>query len=470
MPHRLLLRMLCWCALLGWIRPSPTQAQDTLRVGLAEAVQRALEHSPEVGQARADLAYAQARNRLARASRFLTEFQAQTAHAAAPGLIIPEDNTYPTDALYLNPDVRNDWDDLRPFNRVEISALQPLWTWGELGGNIRAAQQGVAVEAAAVAGTRRAVARRTAELYYNLLLTEALFRLTDQARDILDRAKAEVQRLLDEGDPGVDDADLFQLQITEQEYQRRVVEVTQRRLTVRSALRRQLLLPDHVVVDADTSVLAPIAFTPDSLDTYLALALAHRDELAQARAGLAAREALVEVARSDYYPKLFLAASSAVTYTAGRYRQPNPYVGDPFRGRSARAGVGLRLKLNWPQVRARVQQAQAQRNEVAHQLEAARQLVQFQVEEAYRNLLIARAALQAQDEALRLSREWLRTEQINFDLDLGDTENLVDAARTNLELQATYYEAVRDYNVAVIRLLDAAGVLVDRLGNGTFVD
>ena len=178
----------------------------------------------------------------------------------------------------------------------------------------------------------------------------------------------------------------------------------------------------------------------------------------------------MDVARSDYYPKLFLQVSGRYSFAAGRERQPNPYVGDPFVGRSVRAGVGVRQELNFFQTQARVEQAQAERNEVRYQQEAAQQLILFQVEEAYRNVIIAEAAVEAQDEALTISRNWLRSERVNFDLELGDTENLVEAVRANLELQATYYDAVQRYNVAVLRLFQATGTLTARAGGGMFVE
>ena len=442
---------------------------DTLFVDVRDAVARALEVSPEVDAVAAELAFAKARKDLALASRFATEFNLQTAHAIAPGLSIP-DPDLPHDELYLDPDVRNNWEDWRPLNRIEADLIQPIYTWGQLGGSIRAARFGVNVEEAAVRRKEIEVALRAAESYYGLLLAEALERLTVQAGEIVERAKREIGRLLDEGADDVDDADLFKVQITEQEFLRRVVEVDQSLETARSALELQLFVPANTTLAAEDLVLSPISFELDSLEEYKEIALNNRPEVAQARAGVAAREALVEVARSDYFPKLFLGAESRLTVTAGRYRQPNPYISDPYRGRSLRAGLALRLPLNFAQTRARVEQAEAERNEVQHQLTAARQLVLFEVEEAYRSLIIARAAMAAQDQALTIAREWLRTEQINFDLDLGDTENLVDAVQASLELEATYYERVRRYNSAVLRLLAATGALVEDIRSGMLVD
>src|SRR5690606_25002135 len=123
------------------------------------------------------------------------------------------------------------------------------------------------------------------------------------------------------GAPDVDDADLFQVQITEQEYRRRVVEVEQSLLTARSALERLLFLDPRTVAIPEDAVLAPIPLVLDSLDVYQQLGLAHRPEIRQASAGLEAREALLRVARSDYFPKLFMAVESRINFSEGRFRQ-----------------------------------------------------------------------------------------------------------------------------------------------------
>ncbi len=440
---------------------------DTLRFNLETAIERALEESPQVAAVASRRQYASARAQLARASRYLTEFSVTSAHSAAPGLENP--NGTATDRLFLDPDVRNDWDDLRPFNQVEIELLQPLYTWGELGGNIRAASRAVTVEDAAVREQETDVALQTARLFYGLLLTDALKIVARDAGDVVQDAKDEIDRLLQEGAPDVDDADLFQVLITEQEFNRLVVEVDERHRTAEMALRRQLFLPDDVVVMTDEVILTPIPFAIGSLEEYHALALQNRPELEKASAGVAAREALVDVAKSDYYPKLFLGGRFRAAATAGRYSQANPYHGDRLRGSSLEAGLGLRLGLSFHQTRARVEQARAQASEVRFQFDALRQLVLFEVEEAYRSLITAQAGLNAAQEAYRLSKEWLQTETVNFDLDLGDTENLVRAVRANLDLQAKEYQAIFEYNMAVMKLLQTSGTLRQAIHSGTFL-
>jgi len=457
--------------LLGLLFLSPSasgqQITDTLMVDLSESLNRSLDVSPEIDAVEAKQAFSDARLSLARASRFLTDFAATSAHTFAPALDNPNNTT--ADRLYLDPDVRNDWDDLSPFNRIEFEAIQPLWTWGELGSSIAAAQAGLNLDAAGVRVTEDEVLARTAELYYSLQLADALGRLTREAGDIVEQAKDEIDRLLEEGASDVDYADLFQVEITEQEFLQRVVEVEESRKLARAALARQLFLPPGQTVEARNQVLEPVSIDMRSLQIWQALALSDRPEITQVHAGFMARSALVEVARSDYFPKLFLGVTGKWAYAAGRERQRNPYVSDPFLSRGARAGLVVQQNLNFSQTRAKVQQAEAQRAEVRSQEEALRQLILFEVEEAYRNVLIAQSAVSAREEALLISKRWLRDEQINFDLDLGDTENLVRAVRDNLSLQAQREQAVFNLNVAIIRLLRKTGQLQAAMQDGTLL-
>jgi len=456
-------------------QPTASPSPDTVQVTLTEALVQALEASPEMDQRRAERRFATARNDEARANRFLTDVSLDVASSFAPGLDIPSDNEQPDNALYLNPNVENDWSigALRPFGRAEIAVRQPLWTGGELSGALRAARYGVDVEAAEVDRKALAVAARAGETYYSLLLTEALDRLADRTREVVNRAQREINRLLKEGDEGVSQADLFQTRLTEEEVKRRVVEIDQQQATARSALRRQLFLPDGTTVAPAMDELQPISFSihPDSLNYYIRRALQNRPEIDQAEAGTKARRALVDVAQSDYYPKIGLQASLSQSITLPERPNPNnAFVGDSFMGTGTRTGIGIQQNLNFGQTKARVEQAEAELSAVEHQRTAAQQLVRFEVEEAYRSLLTALADVESRDRSTTISGEWLRTEQVNFDLDLGDTEDLVKAVRADLEARARYLEAVKRYNVAVLNLLEATGTLADRAQSGTLLE
>jgi outer membrane protein len=454
-------------ALLLLAAPVAAQPADTLRLDPAEALRLALADSPEVAIEQAGVAFARARARQARAARYLTTFGFTTGHALAPTLDVPEDTPYGRDALYLDPRVRNVWTDPRPYSQIDVELLQPIYTWGELSGQVRAAEAAIGVERAEVQARATEVALRTGELYYGFLAARELQALSDEAQRLLGSAREEVERLLDEGDPSVSDRDLFQLRLFEQETRARAVEVAEGRALAASALARQLLRPGAPLQGGP---LEPAALTLPALPELQALALRQRAEPQQAAAGEAARAAQVQVARSAYYPKLFTGVFYTGRYSTGRERQPNPYINDPYLGSGLRAGVGIRQDLTFGQTQARVAQAEAQLQEVRAQRTAAEQLVLFEVEEAVRRLTIAAATLDARTEAAAIAADWLRTEQINADLALGEPQDLIAAARADLEARLARVEATRAYNVAVLRVLAATGVLAERARTGTLFE
>lgn len=438
----------------------PAAAQfhgDTLRVDLRSVLEQTLSVSPDVRAARSESAWASARYDLARSSRILPNATVTSALAVVPGIENPNDT--PLDQLYLDPAARNDYSNLRPYAQAEVSFIQPVYTWGALGNTIRAAGAGADLEDARAQEKGIMASLRAASLYYDVLLTNELYQLTDRAGEVVRMAMQEINRLLEEGDPEVDDADRYQVLITEQEYARRVVQVTQERQTVHAALRRQLMAADSVIIVPVRDALEPLTFILESLLTYQQKARMFRPEILQAQAGLAATDALIRVARADYYPQAVFGLTLSASGASNRYRQPNPYISDGFRRTSARTGFGLIQGLNFRQTRARVTQAQAKHASAGHLAVAAEQLVLAEVEQAWRRVITEEAALAAEDSSLAISKEWLRVEQINFDLDLGDTENLVKAVQTNLESEARYYEAIRRYNMAILELLAAAGLL-----------
>jgi len=448
-----------WCFLA---LPAAAQlSSDTLHIDLRGVLEQTLSMSPDVRAAQSESAWASARYDLARSSRILPEVTATSAFAVVPGIENP--NSTPRDQLYLDPAVRNDYSNLRPYAQTEISLIQPVYTWGALGGTIKAAGAGSDLEDARVQEKMAIASLRAASLYYGVLLANELYRLTDRAGEVVSMAMREINRLLEEGDPEVDDADRYQVLLTEQEYERRVVQVSQERQTAHSALRRQLLAADSIIIVPVRDTLEPLTFILENLATYQQKALMYRPEILQAQAGLVATDALIGVARADYYPQAVFGLTLSASGASNRYRQPNPYISDGFRRASARTGFGLIQKLNFRQTRARVAQAQAQHTSAGHLAVAAEQLVLAEVEQAWRRVITERAALAAEDSSLAISKEWLRVEQINFDLDLGDTENLVKAVQTNLALEARYYEAVRRYNMAILELLAAAGVLIHEM-------
>ena len=433
----------------------PATGQTTLD----SLITAALQVSPDLqaSWARAEGSLAQVAE--ARAARTLPGLSFSTVQSVAPTITNPND--VPNEARYLDPEVRNDWTNLSPYLYAEMSAVQPIYTWGALQRTMDAATAAVDLAEAQHNEARDDVALRTGRLYFGMLAARDLTDLAQEAARLVGQAKSELQRMLDEGSDEVDDADLFEALITEQEIAAQAVEADEQRQLLENWLGRQVSLDPSVRFTVPAK-LAPVARITTALEDLQRLGLSTRSELAQASSALDARMAQADVARALTRPQLFVGLSANYGAAANRDWVPNPYVSDPFLRRSVRVGFGIRQSLDFDGNKARIDRARARVAEVSAIQRAAEQVVLAEVEEAYRSVLIADETLTRREEALTLSKEWLRTEQINFDLMLGDIANLVKAVKANLELRAAHIEAIQQYNQRVLALYHATGMLAQQ--------
>ena len=433
----------------------PATGQTTLD----SLITAALQVSPDLqaSWARAEGSLAQVAE--ARAARTLPGLSFSTVQSVAPTITNPND--VPNEARYLDPEVRNDWTNLSPYLYAEMSAVQPIYTWGALQRTMDAATAAVDLAEAQHNEARDDVALRTGRLYFGMLAARDLTDLAQEAARLVGQAKSELQRMLDEGSDEVDDADLFEALITEQEIAAQAVEADEQRQLLENWLGRQVSLDPSVRFTVPAK-LAPVARITTALEDLQRLGLSTRSELAQASSALDARMAQADVARALTRPQLFVGLSANYGAAANRDWVPNPYVSDPFLRRSVRVGFGIRQSLDFDGNKARIDRARARVAEVSAIQRAAEQVVLAEVEEAYRSVLIAHETLTRREEALTLSKEWLRTEQINFDLMLGDIANLVKAVKANLELRAAHIEAIQQYNQRVLALYHATGMLAQQ--------
>ena len=433
----------------------PATGQTTLD----SLITAALQVSPDLqaSWARAEGSLAQVAE--ARAARTLPGLSFSTVQSVAPTITNPND--VPNEARYLDPEVRNDWTNLSPYLYAEMSAVQPIYTWGALQRTMDAATAAVDLAEAQHNEARDDVALRTGRLYFGMLAARDLTDLAQEAARLVGQAKSELQRMLDEGSDEVDDADLFEALITEQEIAAQAVEADEQRQLLENWLGRQVSLDPSVRFTVPAK-LAPVARITTALEDLQRLGLSTRSELAQASSALDARMAQADVARALTRPQLFVGLSANYGAAANRDWVPNPYVSDPFLRRSVRVGFGIRQSLDFDGNKARIDRARARVAEVSAIQRAAEQVVLAEVEEAYRSVLIADETLTRREEALTLSKEWLRTEQINFDLMLGDIANLVKAVKANLELRAAHIEAIQQYNQRVLALYHATGTLAEQ--------
>ncbi|AXJ00473.1 Outer membrane protein TolC [Cyclonatronum proteinivorum] len=439
-------------------------ASDTVSVSLSEFLSIAAEHSNELRARKQSVELARNRNQEARNSRIVPNFTLTTAHGLIPGVRSRDGADFPSSQLYLDPSLRNDWEDWAFFNQFEITALQPVYTWGAIRNAIKASQAGINVSLFEYQAQEQEVKLQLFQLWQGKLLAMELERLTVEAERTIELAERELIKLLDEGSDEIDDADFYQFEIFKFEFQAQQEEVRRNIAFLERAWAIALGSRETgIVYVPEDRFLDPIDKELDTLDSYVMQAMQARPEVLQIESVRDAAGFGLEAQRAQRFPALFLGATYRYAYAPNRPRQRNPFISNPANTESLTVGLGLRQNLNFFQLQNRTERSQLQFRQASYALDAVRDGIELDVSDKYKDVRVASKRLSTIEGALDVSRNWLRQEQLDYDIGFGDIPNLIDAFTKNLELEAQQKQYIHDFNVRLARLLNAGGFRLDQI-------
>ena len=445
--------------------PSTAEARDTVRVDFEQFVEMAKAYSSNLDAGRQQVELAHNRLHQARASRILPNLQLTTAHGLVPG-VKSQNPELSSGHYYLDPHLENDWEDWGIFTQAEISGVQPVFTWGGISNAINAARKGTDAAEHEFDSKKESFTLQLYELYQSALLAEELERLMREALSQLEQAEEELEKLREEGDPSLEEKDIFEFYIFKEEFQALRTEMEQSQIFIRRAWDQVLASDRQTVYLPQERFLDPVPIQIQEFQFYENSALQNRAELRGIEAAEEAARYGVKAARSQYYPSLVLGLSAGIGYTPNRPRQTNPFIRNNTNFMSARVGFGFQQNLNFWQVNNRVQRSEIQRRQARDYRDAAEDGILLELSDQYREARITESRKESKSNALRLSNEWLRTEQIDFDLGFGDIQNLVDAVKKKMELELDVTQLTFDLNMKVARLHRAAGLPLFELTPG----
>jgi outer membrane protein TolC len=440
-------RWIVWAWVFGCAVAELHAAEPPTRT-LAQCIEAALASSPDTAAAAAELAASRAKLEEAKAGRY-----GESSYTQIFGLV-NEAHGNPV----FSPNDKNDFfEGLGPFTRLSLEINVPLWTFGKLAAALEAAQRGLESEQAKGELRRAEVVLGIKQLYFSVLLTRQLTDVLDDMLDTLDKAITKTQKRLDDGSSAVTELDVLKLKIGRARLAKGVAEVHAAHSLGRSALARAIGLRDGETFDVADRRLTPMTARLEPLDTYLAQGIERRPEWQQVTSGVAARSAQVDLERAGYYPVLFLSTGLAYAVAANRDEQENPFAYDEFNFVHPIGVLGVRWDLNFFSRQAKVAQARAALEEVQAQQRAAASGLLLEIRKAYTELEQHRDTMKAAEEGRKAGRGWLILAVSNFDLGIGEPEELFKALGAYSEASSDYFRAVHDYNIALGALSKAVG-------------
>lgn len=440
----------------------PAVSQDTLSINLTEFIERGLKNSGQVAYESGKVDLAENRIQEARGQRILPRFELNTQHGVVPGV---ETDVPGLDdgALYLDPDLSNDWNNWAVFTRAEISATQPIFTWGALSNAVKAAQAGAKSAQHEFGAVKAEAELRLFDLYYSYLLAIEISRILEDSNDLLETVEENIEEMREEGNSDLKESDVFKFEIFKSEFVTRRTEVQETLDYIRRVWNYALQSEPGVTYVPEANFLDPVPYELEDYDYYRENAMQERPEMLGVEYGITALKNRLEAEKAQQYPLLFLGVTGSFAHTPNRPRQTNPFIRNTTNYGNVGVGFGIRQNLNIFSMRASVDKARIEYKRVNDLEKAISDRIILDLNERYREAVVAETRMQQTEEALVTARKWVRNEQLNYDIGFGDVEDYLDAVQKELELRVQMKQNIFDLNKKVAALHRAGGLPISQL-------
>jgi outer membrane protein TolC len=344
------------------------------------------------------------------------------------------------------------------FSSIEATLIQPLYTFGKIMSFKEAAKSGVKVASAGTDKKRSEIILRTKELYYGLLLAKDLKNLVLEIRDEIVDSIKKAEKQIEIGSPWADEANLYKLKAYLGEADRNLNEVQKNIMLIKDALLTSMGLPKEINFDIEDKTMTEKLPKISDLALYLQKAKELKPEFIQLVEGLKARRYLIDAERANYYPQFFVGMKASLASATNRDRIYNPYVPDDFNHAFAALFLGLKWSIDFGVTEGRVKEAEAEYYKLQEKKRFADEAIPFLIRESFMNLEEAEKNISQLKDAYTNARKWLVTAVLNFDMGIGDSKEIGEAAAIYAQTKANYLRSLYNYNVAYAKLLQASGM------------
>ncbi len=435
-------------ATLSVSQASEEPPRNNLTLSLDDCIRIALKSAPELGEAQADIELTASKLAEAKSYRF-PQLNVTTLFGPAPQARAQDFLATDRDTIRLNT--------LTWFTSADATLIQPLYTFGKISENMKAATHGIEVDRSRKVQRANEIALKVKEYYFGLMLARESKELILEVQDDLDKARTTAKKLLDQGSASVDETDIYKLDAFSGEVAKYLEEAKKGERLALAALRTRLGLPGDAVIEIGSERLTMGGGVVPEYDTFVEKARARRPEFRQIAEGLKARSALVEAARANYYPDIFLGGLFSWAYAEDRDRINNPYITDPFKHAIGGIALGARWKLDFGITGAKVAGEQAQYNRLLSTREFADANIPLEIRKYYLELLEAEHSAADTLKAYTNAKKWAVAALANFDFGIGPAKEIFDALQAYARMRAAYFQSLYNYRIARANLDYASG-------------
>jgi outer membrane protein TolC len=438
------------CLATASLSSAGSPSKTLLVLELDECIRTALKTAPEIGEAQADLELTLSKQQEAKSYRY-PQVDVMALFGPAPGA--KREDISPV----VNTDASFSMQDLTWFTSADLLITQPLWTFGKISENMKAAAHGIEVDKAKKQQKAHEVALEVKKYYYGVLLAREMKGVLSELQDYMTAGKKKVRELIEHEVPSGDEMDLYKIDAYAGAVNKFMEEALKGERLALAALKARMGLGANVEIDVATERLTMDNDPDADIETFIERARLQRPEFKQLKEGLAARTALVDAAKANYYPDLFLAGVLSWAYADKRDRIDNPYISDRFQHAYGGLALGMKWHLDFGIIGAKVAAEQAQLNRLQSTNSYAETFIPLQIRKAWLEMKEAEKVVTITKDAFTSAKKWGAAALANFDFGIGNPKDVFEAVEVYGKMKADHYQAIYNYKLAKANLEYAIG-------------
>jgi outer membrane protein len=270
-------------------------------------------------------------------------------------------------------------------------------------------------------------------------------------------ARKRINHLLDLRSTSVEETDIFRLEAFETRIVQFKAKADSGYQLAYQALKRTIGYPPDQDFQLDARELPREGYQLRTQDEYVRLALQRRPEFQQLNKGIEARKSLVQAARADLYPSVFLAAVGSFAGAPDREKLNISYFDDNFNHSKVGVIMGANWHFDFGIGLARVDKAQAEYNKLIYSKEFAERNIPLEVIKYYQDAVEAQKSYMAFEKGAKAARKWIVSAFGSFDMGVGTAKDMFEAIERYGKNQGDFLVSLYNYHSALAGLSYATG-------------
>ncbi len=423
-------------------------AEDVITLDLKACIDRVIKFHPEIGEYKKNIEIYKAKLS-----------QAESALLPQIELIALGGPSPKAEKEAISPEIKTDVKSSTInglFGMITLQVIQPIYTFGKLSGYRTAAEGGMKVSEAELEKKRSELILKTKELYWSLALVRDLKALATEINDELQKAIKKTEEDLKKDIPSADELTLYKLRTFLGEVKRNLNEIEKNEAILTEAIKFMTGIPLSQKVNILTF---PLQYEEAYInkEDMINKAFNLRPEMTQIKEGLKAKEALIEVEKSNLYPQIFALLKGNFSSATNRDRIHNPYITDPLNSSYMAVVLGMKLNIDFGITKGKIKEAQIEYEKILEKKKLAEKGIPVQITKAYLEYLEATKSAKDMEEAYQNAKKWLISADANLDMGIGETKDLAEAVLAYATTRINQLKSLYNQKMALANLLHASG-------------